>query len=62
MTTPVATKEQIETTVRLVNKQIAEKKLSPLSLMPVGLLDRLEDRDIADLYAHLKALSPGPPR
>jgi len=50
------------TTVRLVNKQIAEKKLSPLSLMPVGLLDRLEDRDIADLYAHLKSLSPGPPR
>jgi putative heme-binding domain-containing protein len=46
------------TTVRLAHKQIAEKKLSPLSLMPVGLLDRLEDRDIADLYTYLKSLSP----
>jgi putative heme-binding domain-containing protein len=44
-------------TVRLAHKQIAEKRLSPLSLMPVGLLDRLADPDIADLYAYLKSLS-----
>lgn len=29
------------------------KSLSPLSLMPAGLLDRLNDSDIADLLAHL---------
>jgi putative heme-binding domain-containing protein len=46
------------TTVRLVHKQIAEKRLSPISLMPVGLLDRLADADIADLYAYLKSLTP----
>jgi len=51
------------TTVRLAHKQISDKKLSPLSLMPVGLLDRLADRDIADLHAYLKGLSaPSKPR
>jgi cytochrome c553 len=28
-----------------------------MSLMPAGLLDRLGDRDIADLYAYLKSLT-----
>src|SRR5439155_24034856 len=51
------------TTVRLAHKQISEKRVSPLSLMPVGLLDRLFDREIADLYAFLKGvLAPLRPR
>jgi putative heme-binding domain-containing protein len=44
------------TTLRLANKQIAERRLTATSLMPVGLLDKLSDQEIADLYAYLKAL------
>jgi putative heme-binding domain-containing protein len=50
------------TTVRLAHKQISERRLTATSLMPAGLLDRLSDRDIADLYAYLRSLSgPKPP-
>jgi putative heme-binding domain-containing protein len=48
------------TTVRLTNPQIRERRLTSTSLMPAGLLDKLSDRDIADLYAYLKALGAGP--
>jgi hypothetical protein len=41
----------------LTNPQIRERRLTSLSLMPSGLLDRLTDRDLADLYAYLKSLS-----
>jgi hypothetical protein len=44
------------TTVRLTNPQVREKRLTATSLMPAGLLDRLADRDLADLYAYLKGL------
>jgi putative heme-binding domain-containing protein len=44
------------TTVRLTNPQVRERHLTAASLMPAGLLDRLADRDVADLYAYLKAL------
>ena len=44
------------TTLRLIDKQIAERRLTVNSLMPVGLLDALTDREIADLYAFLKEL------
>jgi putative heme-binding domain-containing protein len=50
-----------ETTVRLTDRQISERRVTATSLMPVGLLDRLSDRDIADLYAYLKSLG-APPR
>jgi putative heme-binding domain-containing protein len=43
-------------TVRLDSGRIAERRLTATSLMPAGLLDRLADREIADLYAYLKAL------
>lgn len=43
-------------TVRLTNAQIASRRLTATSLMPAGLLDRLSDGEIADLYAHLKSL------
>src|SRR5262249_42317155 len=42
--------------VRLAHKQISERKLLATSLMPAGLLDRLSDTQIADLYAYLKSL------
>jgi putative heme-binding domain-containing protein len=48
------------TTVRLVNRQVSEKRVTAVSLMPVGLLDRLSDRDLADLYAYLKGLGARP--
>jgi putative heme-binding domain-containing protein len=44
------------TTQRLANPQISERRLTATSLMPAGLLDRLGDREIADLYAYLKGL------
>jgi putative heme-binding domain-containing protein len=44
------------TTVRLAGDQIESRRDAPGSLMPTGLLDRLSDRDIADLYAYLKTL------
>jgi putative heme-binding domain-containing protein len=43
-------------TVRLSGDQIAQRRTSPLSLMPAGLLDRFGDRDIADLYSYLRSL------
>ena len=42
--------------IRLAHTQIAERRLTVNSLMPTGLLDRLSDRDIADLYAYLRSL------
>jgi hypothetical protein len=42
--------------VRITKPQISERRLTTLSLMPAGLLDRLADGEIADLYAHLRAL------
>src|SRR5205807_1872111 len=44
------------TTVRLTDTQISERHPSTRSLMPSGLLDRMSDREIADLYAYLKEL------
>jgi putative membrane-bound dehydrogenase-like protein len=42
--------------VRLAGEQVAARRLSPISLMPTGLLDKLSDREIADLYAYLRGL------
>ncbi|MBY0229709.1 MAG: c-type cytochrome, partial [Gemmataceae bacterium] len=43
------------TTIRLAGKRIASKRLLAQSLMPTGLLDRLADGEIADLYAFLRS-------
>src|SRR5262249_55936636 len=45
------------TTVRLAHRQITDRRLTLTSLMPTGLLDRLSDGEIGDLYAYLKSLS-----
>ena len=45
-----------DTTVRLAGKDIESKKPGTQSLMPVGLMDSLTAAEIADLFAHLKAL------
>jgi len=45
------------TTVRLTNAQISERRITTQSLMPAGLVDRLTDQEIADLYGYLKGLS-----
>jgi putative heme-binding domain-containing protein len=44
------------TTVRVAGNQIEARGFTDTSLMPIGLLDKLGDRDIADLLAYLKAL------
>jgi putative heme-binding domain-containing protein len=44
------------TTVRLTDAQISERRQTATSLMPAGLLDKLSDADLADLYAFLKGL------
>jgi putative heme-binding domain-containing protein len=43
-------------TTRLANKQIVERHLTANSLMPAGLIDKLTDREIVDLYGYLKEL------
>jgi putative membrane-bound dehydrogenase-like protein len=48
------------TTIRLVNQQITARRVTETSLMPTGLLDKLTDREIADLYAYLKSLGNSP--
>jgi putative heme-binding domain-containing protein len=47
-------------TIRLTNPQIRERRLTNMSLMPAGLLDKLRDRELVDLYAYLKSLSAPP--
>jgi putative heme-binding domain-containing protein len=49
------------TTVRLGHAQITERRLTATSLMPTGLLDRLSDGEIADLYVYLKSLGARSP-
>ena len=44
-------------TVRLAGDQIVGRRDAPGSIMPAGLLDKLPDREIADLYAYLKSLT-----
>jgi hypothetical protein len=42
-------------TVRLAGDQIVSRRDAPGSLMPAGLLDKLSDREIADLDAFLRS-------
>lgn len=44
------------TTVRIAGDEIVARRPSAASLMPSGLLDKLSDEQIADLYAYLAAL------
>ncbi len=44
-------------TIRLTERQIRARRQTALSLMPVGLLEALSDRDLADLYAYLQSLT-----
>jgi putative heme-binding domain-containing protein len=41
-------------TVRIDGKKIESRRLTDTSLMPVGLIDKLTDSEIADLYAFLR--------
>jgi putative heme-binding domain-containing protein len=41
--------------VRISGTNIASKRTIDVSLMPAGLLDKLDDLEIADLFAYLKA-------
>ncbi len=41
--------------VRIAGEQIESQKLLETSLMPAGLLDKLTDREIADLVAYLRS-------
>jgi putative heme-binding domain-containing protein len=43
-------------TVRIAGERIESRRLTDISLMPTGLLDKLTDSEIADLYAYLKSL------
>jgi putative heme-binding domain-containing protein len=50
-----------DTAVRIAGDTIASKRPVDASLMPAGLLDKLTDAEIADLFAHLKSLDEKPP-
>ena len=45
-----------DTVVRIAGEQIETQKLLETSLMPAGLLDKLSDREVADLLAYLRSL------
>jgi putative heme-binding domain-containing protein len=42
-------------TVRIPVTEIAARRFTDISLMPPGLLDKLSDQEIVDLYAYLKS-------
>jgi putative heme-binding domain-containing protein len=44
------------TTIRLAGDQIRNRRVLPQSLMPAGLIDKLTDGEIVDLWAYLQAL------
>lgn len=46
-------------TFRIETSQVDEKRKSPVSLMPTGLLKDFSDQDYADLYAYLQSLGAG---
>ncbi len=46
-------------TVRVTAAELASESASATSLMPVGLLEGLNDAQLADLYAYLKSLGGG---
>ena len=46
-------------TFRIEASQVDEKRKSPVSLMPTGLLKDLSPQDFADLYAYLQSLGGG---
>ena len=43
-------------TERIPNDKIVDRGLSPISLMPPGLLSGLKPEEMADLYAYMKSL------
>jgi putative heme-binding domain-containing protein len=49
-------------TVRIPVDQIATRRFTATSMMPAGLLDKVSDQEIADLYAYLKNGLGKPPR
>ena len=51
-----------DTTVRIAGNQIESRRVLDTSLMPAGLLDKLTDREIADLMAYLRGLGEPPPK
>jgi hypothetical protein len=40
--------------VTLAKEQIDKRELSPLSMMPAGLLNSLEEPDVRDLFLYLR--------
>jgi len=44
-------------TFRIESSQVEEKRKSPVSLMPAGLLKGFTQKDYADLYAYLRSIS-----
>jgi putative heme-binding domain-containing protein len=45
-----------DTTIRITNNQIADQRVTSNSLMPAGLIDKLSDQELSDLFAYLKTL------
>jgi putative heme-binding domain-containing protein len=51
-----------DATVRIAGEDIESQRTLDTSLMPAGLLDKLTDREVADLVAYLKSLDGPVPR
>ena len=51
-----------DTSVRIAGASIASKRAVETSLMPAGLLDKLTDAEIADLFVYMKSLEEPKPK
>jgi putative heme-binding domain-containing protein len=51
-----------DTTLRIEGEKIVSSRPVELSMMPAGLLDKLADPEVADLFAYLRSLDDGKPR
>ena len=48
--------------IRIAAQDVAEADFTGISIMPEGLLEALDPREVSDLFAHLKSLRGGPAR
>jgi putative heme-binding domain-containing protein len=51
-----------DTAVRVAGDKITAKRTVDASFMPAGLLDKLTDAEVADLFAYLKTLEEPKPK
>jgi putative heme-binding domain-containing protein len=44
--------------IALAKSEIQSREVSPVSMMPEGILNTLKDAEVVDLFAYLQAMKP----